>query len=64
MKCARPIDIGNHVWIGSKANILKGIKIGEGAIVASGAVVTKDVPEHSLVAGDPAKVIRQNVEWG
>jgi acetyltransferase-like isoleucine patch superfamily enzyme len=61
---SRPIDIGNHVWIGSKANILKGIKIGEGAIVASGAVVTKDVPERSLVAGNPAKVIRQNVEWG
>ncbi len=61
---SKPIDIGKHVWIGSRANILKGVKIGEGAIVASGAVVNKDVPERCLVAGVPAKVVRQNVEWG
>lgn len=59
----KPVVIENHVWIGTKATILKGVTIGEGAIVAAGAVVTKDVPPHSLVAGNPARVIRQNVSW-
>lgn len=63
-KCyKKPIVIGNHVWIGAKATILKGVTIGDGAIVAAGAVVTKDVPAKSVVAGVPAKVIRNNVEW-
>lgn len=43
--------------------ILKGVTIGEGAIIAARAVVTKDVPPHSIVAGNPAKVIRQNIKW-
>jgi acetyltransferase-like isoleucine patch superfamily enzyme len=43
--------------------ILKGVTMGNGAVVAAGAIVTKDVPERSLVAGVPAKVIRENVEW-
>jgi acetyltransferase-like isoleucine patch superfamily enzyme len=60
---SKPIEIGRHVLITNKASILKGVKIGEGAIVAAGAVVTKDVPDHCLVAGVPAKIIRQNVEW-
>lgn len=58
-----PIVIGNHVWIGSRATILKGVTIGDGAIIAAGAVVTKDVPPKTLVGGVPAKVIRENVEW-
>lgn len=53
-----PIVIGDRVWIGFKASILKGVTIGEGAIVAAGAVVTKDVPPYSVVAGNPAVVIR------
>jgi acetyltransferase-like isoleucine patch superfamily enzyme len=51
------------VWIGKNAVILKGIIIGEGSVIAAGAVVTKDVPDHCLVAGVPAKVIRKNIEW-
>ena len=43
--------------------ILPGVTIGDGAIVAAGAVVTKDVPEKCMVAGVPAKVIKENVEW-
>ena len=57
------IIIHDHVWIGVKATILKGVTIGEGSIVAAGAVVTKDVPPHTLVGGVPARVIKENVEW-
>lgn len=53
----RPI-IGNDVWIGAHSVILKGIRIGDGAIVAAGAVVTKDVPSFAIVGGVPAKVIK------
>ncbi len=61
-KCyKKPIVIGNNVWIASRCMILKGVTIGDGAIVASGSVVTKDVPPYCLVAGNPAKVIRENV---
>lgn len=51
--------IGNDVWIGTNAVILRGVAIGDGAIVAAGAVVTKDVPPYTIVGGVPAKVIRQ-----
>jgi acetyltransferase-like isoleucine patch superfamily enzyme/coenzyme F420-reducing hydrogenase beta subunit len=61
---AKEVYIGEHVWIGTRAIILKGVTIGDGAVVAAGAVVTKDVPAKSLVAGVPAKVIREHVEWG
>ena len=56
-----PIVIEDNVWIGINVTILKGVTIGEGSIVAAGAVVTKDIPPHSLVAGIPAKVIKQYV---
>lgn len=58
-----PIVIGNHVWIGMRATILKGVTVGEGAIVAAGAVVTRDVPPHALVGGVPAKVLKENINW-
>ncbi len=58
-----PITIGNHVWIGTRAMILKGVTIGDGAVVAAGAVVTKDVPPNSVVAGIPAKVVKENITW-
>lgn len=53
------IVIGNDVWIGSEAVILAGVKIGDGAIIGTRAVVTKDVPPYSIVGGIPAKVIRK-----
>lgn len=58
-----PIIIGDHVWIGKNTIILKGVTIGNGAIVAAGSVVVKDVAAKSLVGGNPAKVIKENVEW-
>ena len=54
--------IGNDVWIGMNANIKRGIKIGNGAVVAMGAIVTKDVPNYAIVAGVPAKVIGYRFE--
>lgn len=53
----KPIIIGRGVFIGARAMILKGVTIGDRAIVGAGAVVTKDVPAHQLVAGNPARVI-------
>lgn len=53
------IVIGNDVWIGFEAVILAGVKIGDGAIIGTRAVVTKDVPPYSIVCGIPAKVIRK-----
>lgn len=60
---AKPITIGNHVWIGNRAIILKGVTIGDGAIIAAGAIVTKDVPSGCIVAGVPARVVKKNVKW-
>ncbi len=62
-KDAKEIFIGNRVWIGTNAVILKGVHISDGAVVAAGAVVTKDVPANALVAGVPAKVIKENISW-
>lgn len=60
---AAPIHIGDHVWIGMRSMILKGVTIGNGAVVAAGSVVVEDVPAHTLVAGVPATVRRDNVSW-
>ena len=59
----KPIIIEDHVWIGTRVTVLSGVTIGKGAVVAAGSVVTKNVPAGSLVAGNPAKVIKENVEW-
>jgi acetyltransferase-like isoleucine patch superfamily enzyme len=54
----KPVKIGNHVWIGIRATILKGVTIGDNAVIGAGAVVTSDVEPNTLVAGNPAKKIR------
>ncbi len=54
----KPIIIKDDVWVATRSMILKGVTIGKGAVVASGSVVTKDVPAYSVVAGVPAKVIK------
>lgn len=58
-----PVKIGNRVWIGAKAIILKGVTIGDGAVIAAGSVVTKDVPAGTLAAGNPATIVRGGVTW-
>ena len=57
-KTFRKVHIGNDVWIGEKAIVLDGVKVGNGAIIASGAVVVKDVDPYSVVGGVPAKHIK------
>ena len=58
---AKPVTIGNDVWIGGNVTILPGVNIGNNVVVAAGAVVTKDVPDNSLVGGIPAKLIKELV---
>ena len=60
--CKGDINIGNDVWIGAKSIIMSGVKIGDGAIVAAGALVTKDVEPYSVVGGNPAKHLKYRFE--
>ena len=57
-----PVVIGNDVWIGRRVMIMPGVKIGNGAVIAAGAVVTKDVPDYAIVGGVPAKIIKYRNE--
>jgi acetyltransferase-like isoleucine patch superfamily enzyme len=57
------VIIGNHVWIGENSVILKGVTLSDGVVVASNSVVTKSFPTNVLIGGNPAKVIKENIEW-
>ena len=57
MKTA-PVKIGDNVWIGMGAVILKGVTIGDNSVVAAGAIVTKSIPANTIVAGNPAEVVK------
>lgn len=59
---SKPIVIGENVWVGEYARILKGVTIGENSIVAANTVVTKDVPPNSIVAGNPGKVVKTDID--
>lgn len=54
----QPVHIGNHVWVGMNATIMKGVTIGDNAIIAAGALVTKDVPAGEIWGGVPARFIK------
>ena len=54
-----PVIIEDNVWIGEKASIMPGVHIHKGCIIAANAVVTKDIPPHCIVAGVPAKIVKQ-----
>ena len=59
LESARPIRIGDDVWIGGGAIVLPGVTIGDRSVIAAGSVVTRDVPPDTLVAGNPARPLRQ-----
>ena len=58
----KPVYIGKNVWIGEYCRICKGVTIGDGSIVAANAVVTKDVPPNSIVAGNPARIVKTDID--
>lgn len=60
----RDVVIGNDVWLAQDCFILKGVTIGEGCAIAARAVVTRDIPPHCIAAGNPARVVRENITWG
>lgn len=60
---AKNILIGNHVWIGNRAIILKGVEIGDNSIIATGAIVTSNVPINVISGGIPSKTIKENINW-
>jgi maltose O-acetyltransferase len=59
LEYAKPVTIGNNVWIGGGAIICPGVNIGDGAVIAAGAVVTKSVPSNVVVGGNPARIISE-----
>lgn len=59
---AKPVTIGNDVWIGANVTILPGVTVGNNVVIAAGAVVTKDVPDNSLIGGVPAKLLKTLVD--
>lgn len=61
MRPRKKVTIGNDVWLGQRVMIMPGVAIGDGSIVAAGAVVTKDIPPYSIVGGVPAKVLKKRI---
>jgi len=57
------IHVGDHVWLGTRVLLLKGVEIGSGSIVGAGSMVTGKLPENILAVGSPARVVRENVVW-
>lgn len=59
----KPVTIGNHVWIAPNTLILKGVTIGDGSIIGSNSVVTKNIPDNCLAVGQPARIVKENIKW-
>ena len=59
----KEISIGNHVWLGIRTIVLKGVNIGDNSIVAAGSIVTKDVKANTVVSGNPARQVKENRNW-
>lgn len=56
---SKPVTIGDNVWIGANTMILKGVSIGSGSVIAAGSIVTKDIPENCIAAGNPAHIVKE-----
>ena len=59
----KPITIGNKVWVGSRAIILKGVNIGDDSVIGMGAVITRDVPHNTVSVGNPNRIIKDGITW-
>ena len=59
LEYARPITVGNNVWIGAQVCVLPGVNIGDGCVIGAGSVVTRDIPARSIAVGNPCRVIRK-----
>lgn len=59
LEYAKPIEVGNNVWIGGNVVVLPGVKIGDNVVIGAGSVVTKNIPSNVLAVGNPCKVIRE-----
>lgn len=62
LEYAKPVTIGNHVWLGGGVRVLPGVTIGDNVVIGSGSVVTKDIPTNTIAAGNPCRVIREVTE--
>lgn len=59
LEYAKPITVGNNVWFGGSVVVLAGVAIGNGAVIGAGSVVTKDIPDNSVVVGNPARILKK-----
>jgi len=59
----KPVKIGTHVWLGADVKVLKRVTIGDGAIISTGAIVTRNVESNAIYAGVPAKKVKDNIYW-
>lgn len=60
---AKNITLGDKVWIADDVTVLKGVEIGSNSVIGIGSVLTKSIPDNSIAAGNPAKVIKENIDW-
>lgn len=60
---SKPISIGNHVWLGKGVKVLKGVTIGNDSVIGMGSIITKNIMDNSIAAGNPARTIKNNIKW-
>ena len=63
LEYAKPITVGNNVWIGGNVIVLPGVTIGDNVIIGAGSVVTKDIPDNKIAYGNPCRIIRDNDQY-